>query len=128
GDQADGLQMEHVGNDAGALGDVPLNGVGQRVHAGGGGQTLGHRSHHVGVHHSDLGDVVGVHADELALLLHVGDDVVDGDLGGGAGGGGHGDGEHRVLLGGGDALQAAHVGEFRVVGDDADGLGGIHGG
>ena len=128
GDQADGLQVEHVGDGAVALGDVALDGVGQGVHAGGGGQALGHAAHHVGIDHGDLGDVVGVHADELALLLHVGDDVVDGDLRGGAGGGGHGDGEHGVLLGGGHALQRAHVLELGVVDDDADGLRGVHGG
>ena len=33
-----------------------------------------------------------LHADELALLLHIGDDVVDGDLGRSTGGGGHGNG------------------------------------
>src|SRR5699024_6536959 len=67
------------------------------------------------------------HADELALFLHVGDDVVDGHLGGGACGGGHSNGEHRVLLGGGDALQRAHIGKLGVIDDDADGLGGVHG-
>ena len=101
--------------------------MGQGVHAGGGGQALGHAAHHVGVDNGDFRDVVGVHADELALLLHVGDDVVDGDLRGGAGGGGHGDGEHGVLLGGGHALQGAHVLELGVVDDDADGLRGVHG-
>ena len=33
-----------------------------------------------------------------------------------------------MLLGGGNALQAADVRELGVVDDDADGLGGIHGG
>ena len=81
-----------------------------------------------GIDDGDLGDVVGVNADELALLLHVGDDVVDGDLSGGAGGGRDGDGEHGVLLGGGDALEAGHVGKLGVLDDDADALAGVHGG
>ena len=75
-----------------------------------------------------IGHVVGVDADEFALLLHVGDDVVDGNLGGGAGGGGNGDDGHARVLGGSDALQAAHVRKFGVGDDDADGLGGVHGG
>jgi len=76
----------------------------------------------------DFGNVVGIHADELALLFHVGDNVVDGHLSSGTGGGGHGDGEHSVVLGGGNAFQRAHVGILGVVDDDADALGGIHGG
>ena len=111
-----------------ALGDVTLDGVGQSVHTGGGGQALGHGGHHIGIDHSDLGDIVGVHADELALLLHIGDDVVDGDLSRSTGGGGHGNGEHSVLLGGSHAFQRAHIRELGVVDDDADGLCGIHGG
>ena len=128
GDEPDGLQVQAVGQSPGGLGGVALNGVGQGIHAGGGGEALGHGGHHVGVHDGDVGDVVGVHADELALALHVGDDVVDGGLGGGAGGGGHGDGEHGAVLGGGHALQGADVGELGVVDDDADGLAGVHGG
>ena len=110
------------------LGDVTLDGVGQGVHTGSGGQALGHAGHHIGVNDSDLRDIVGVNADELALFLDIGDDVVDGDLGSGAGGGGHGDGEHGVLLRGGNTLQAADIGKLGVVDDDADCLGGIHGG
>ena len=120
--------MEHVRELPGALGDVALDGVGQGVHAGGGSQALGHGGHHVRIDDSYHGDVVGVHADELAVLLHVGDDVVNGDLGGGASGGGHGDDGQAGVLGGGHALQGAHVGELRVGDDDADGLGGVHGG
>ena len=102
--------------------------MGQGVHAGGGGQAGGHGSHHVGVDDGDLGGVVGVDAHELADLLGVGDDVVDGHLGSGAGGRRHGDGEHGVVPGGSDALEATDIGELGVVDDDADGLGGVHGG
>ena len=89
--------MEHIGDGAVALGDVALDGVGQSVHAGGGSQTLGHGGHHIGVNHSDLGDVVGIDADELALLFDIGDDVVDGDFSGSTGGGGDSDGKDGVL-------------------------------
>ena len=37
----------------GGLGDVALDGVGQGVHAGGGGQALGHGGHHIGVDDGD---------------------------------------------------------------------------
>ena len=127
-DELDGFQMEHVGDRAVALGDITLDGMGQCIHTGGSGQALGHGGHHIGVHHGDLRDVVGVHADELALLLHIGDDVVDGDLSRSTGGGGHGNGKHSVLLGGSHTFQRAHIRELGVVDDDADGLCGIHGG
>ena len=126
GDEPDGLQMEHVRNGAGALRDVALDGVGQRVHARRRRQRGRHRGHHVRVNHRDLGDVVRVHADELALFLHVGDDVVYRDLRGGAGGRRDRYREHRVLLRRRHALKGAHVRELGVVYDDADGLRRVH--
>ena len=119
--------MEHVRHFPGALGDVAFNGVRQRVHAGGGRQALGHGGHHIRVHHGNFGNVVCIHTHEFALFLHIGDDVVDGHLGGRTCGGGHSNGEHSVLFGGGHALQAAHVGKLGVVGNDAHSLGRIHG-
>ena len=118
--------MEHIAHLPSALGDKTLDRVGQRVHAGCGGEGSGHGTHHLRVDNGDLGNVVRVNADELALLLHVGDDVVDRDLGSGAGGRGDGDGEHGVLLRRGDALKRADVRELRVIDDYADGLRGVH--
>ena len=60
--------MEHIRHLPGALGDVALNGMGQRVHAGGGRQALGHGGHHVGVDHGHFGNVMGIHAHEFALF------------------------------------------------------------
>ena len=71
---------------------------------------------------------MGVHTDEFALLLHIGDNVVDGHLSRGSGRGGNGDDGDAGLLSGGNALQAPHVLKLRVGDDDADGLGRIHGG
>ena len=127
-DQLNSLKVEHVGELPGALGGVALDGVGQSVHTSGSGQAGRHGSHHVGVDDGDLGGVVGVDAHELADLLGVGDDVVDGHLGGSTGGRRHGDGEHGVVLSGSNALEAADISELGVVDDDADGLGGVHGG
>ena len=120
-------EVEHIGHFPGGLCGVALDGVGERVHAGGGGQALGHGGHHFGIDDGDDGHIVRIDADELALVLHVGDDVVDGHLGGRAGGGGNGDDRHAGVLGGRDALQTAHVGVLGVVDDDADGLGGVDG-
>ena len=125
-DQLDGLKVEHVGELPGALGGVAFDGVGQGVHAGSGGEASRHRSHHVGVDDGDLGGVVGVDAHELADLLGVGDDVVNGHLGSGTGGRRHGDGEHGVVLGGSNALEATDIGKLGVVDDDADSLGSVH--
>ena len=70
----------------------------------------------------------GIIADELALLLHVGDDIVDRGLRAGAAGGGDGNRENGAVLGGGDALKGAHVIVLGVVDNDADALAGVHGG
>ena len=128
GNQANGFKVEHIGNGAGALRDVALNGVGQSIHTGRSGQTLRHGGHHIRVNNRDLRDVVRVYADELSLLLHVGDNVVDCHFRSGTGSGRHCNGEHRVLLRRRNALQRANVCELRVLNDDADGLCGIHGG
>ena len=127
-DQLNGLKVEHVGKLPGALGGVALDGVGQCVHTSGSGQAGGHGSHHVGIDDSNLGGIVGVDAHELADLLGVGDDVVDGHLGSSTGGRRHGDSEHGMVLGGSNALEATDIGELGVVDNNADGLGGVHGG
>ena len=97
--------MEHVRHLPRALGGVALDGVGQRVHAGRGRQTLGHRAHHFGIDNGDDGHIVRVNADELTLALDVGDDVVYRDLGRGACGRRNGDDGDAGLLGVGDALE-----------------------
>ena len=126
GDEADRLDVHHVRHRAGGLRYVALDRVGKRVHAGKRRKPLGHRRHHVGIDEGDDGDVVGIDADELALLLDIGDDVVDRNLGGCSGGSGN----REDRLGGfgrrRDALEGADVSELRVGDDDADGLGGIH--
>ena len=98
----------------------------ERVHARRRRQARRHGGHHIRVDHGHVGNVVHVHAHELAHLLGVGDHVVDGDLGRRASRSGNGDGERRVLLGGSHALKRDDVGEFGVLRDDADALGGVH--
>ena len=100
--------------------------MGQGIHTGGSSQAGRHGAHHIRIHNGNFGDIVGIHTDKLALLLHICDHIVDGYLCCGTGSGGHSNGEYRVVLGGGHTLQAAHVGKLRVAGDDAYGLGSIH--
>ena len=83
--------------------------------------------HQLCVHDGNGGDVVRVHAHHLLLVLLVRDDIVDGHLGGGAGGGGQGDDRHGLVLRVRRAFQRHDVGKFRVIGDDAYGLGRVHG-
>ena len=110
------------------LRDVALDRVRERVHARERREALRHGRHHLGVDERDDGDVVRVHAHELALLLDVRDHVVDRDFGGGAGRRGHGEDRLRRVLRGGHALERAHVRELRVRDDDAHGLRRVHGG
>ena len=124
----DGLQFVHVAHDPGTLGDVAFDGVGECVHACGGGQSLGQGVHEFGVNNGHGWDVVGVIAHHLGLTLFVDDDVVDGHLGACAGCGGQRDDGDRLVFGGCAALKAHHIGKLRVVGHDADAFGGVHAG
>lgn len=113
GDQLDGLEMEHIRHLPGRLGDIALDGVGQGIHAGGGSEAFWHGRHHLGIDDRDDRDIVGVHTDEFTLLLHVGDDIVDGHLGSRAGRGGDRNDRHAGVLSGSHALQTAHIGQIR---------------
>ena len=126
GNDLDRLQMEHIRHLPRALGDVALNGVRERIHARRGGQAFGHRTHHIAVNDGDDGDIVDIHADELALLFDVGDDIVDGNFRRGACRRGYRDDRNARLFGGSDALQTAHILKLGIRDDDADRLGGIH--
>ena len=90
-------------------------------------RPLGHAGDHVGIHDGDDRDIVRIRTDELAVLLHVGNDVVNRDLGRRAGGGGHRDDRQALVLGGGCALQRTDIRKLRVCHDDGDGLAGVDG-
>ena len=125
-DDFDGFQVHHVGHFPGALGDVTLDGVSQGIHTGGSSQALGHGGHHIGVDHSHNGDVMGIHANEFAVLLHVGDYIVDGNLSSSTGSGGNGNDGNALVLGGHSAFQADYIGILGVGNDNSHTLGGIH--
>src|SRR5699024_5569157 len=95
------------------------------IHTGSSTQALGHGSGHLGVNDCHNGDIVGVNTHELAALLHVGDHIVDGNLGCGTGGGGNGDNGQAGLLGFSHAVHRTDIGKLGVGHDDADGLTGI---
>ena len=71
---------------------------------------------------------MGVNAYHLAVLLNIGDNVVDGNFRSGAGGGRNCNYRNCRLLCGSNTLQASNISELRIVDDDSDRLGGIHGG
>ena len=73
----------------GVSGKRRLDGVGQRVHAGGCGELGRHGGHEVGVVHRDADHAVGVHHGHFAVANGVGDDVEGGALAAGTGGGVH---------------------------------------
>ena len=127
-DQLDGFQVQNVGKLPCSGCGIAFDGVGQSVHTCGSGQALGHGGHHIGIYDGDVGDIVRVYADELSLLLDVGNDIVDGGFCTCAAGGGNCDGEDSPLGGGSDTFQRADIRELGVVDDDADALAGVHGG
>ena len=119
--------MEHISHLPGASCGVAFNGMCQGIHTGRSGQSFWHGGHHLRIDNCHDGHVMRINADELALLFHIGDHVVDGHFGSGAGSGGNSDGGHARILGGGHAFEASHIFKLRIGNDDADGLGGIHG-
>ena len=66
-----------------------------------------------------------VRADELAVLLHVRDNVVDRDLRRGAGSGGYRDDRQALVLRGGRTLQRTDIRKFRIRHDNANRLAGV---
>ena len=128
GNDLDCLQVEHIGHLPCRLGGVTFDSVGQSIHTGRSGQSLGHRRHHLGIYHSDNRHIMRIYAYELTLALYISDNVVDGNLCCGTCCGGHCDDGYAGLLGRCYAFQATYIFEFRVGNDDTDGFGGIHGG
>ena len=118
--------MEHIRHFPCALGDIAFDRMRQSVHTGGSRKPFGHRSHHFGIHHSHYGNIVHVYTHEFTLLFHVGDYVVDGNFRSRACRRGNGDRGNGGFLGGRNAFQRTHVGEFGVVDDNADRFRGVH--
>ena len=88
------LEFEHVAHLPCTLGDETLDGMCESIHTGGGGEAAGQGVHQFGIDNGHDGDVVGVNAHHLLLVLLVGDNVVDGHLGSSTGGGGQGNDGH----------------------------------
>ena len=122
-----GLQVEHIGKLPSRLGGVALDCVGKRIHAGSCGKPSRHRSHHIGVDHGDIGDIVDIHAHKFANRIGVGNHIVDSYLCSRARSSGNRDGKGCVILGIRHAFQRHHIRELGIFGNDANALGGIHG-
>ena len=69
---------------------------------------------------------MSINADELALLLYIGDNVVDGNLCCGSCSGRNCDDRYAGILGRSYALERTNVGKLGVSDNDTDSLGGIH--
>ena len=128
GDQANRFQIQAIGQFPCGFGDITFNGVGEGIHTGGSGELGRHGGHHIRVNHGNIGNIVHVHADKFAFLLHIRDHIIDGGFSGSTGGGGDGNGKDRAVFGGGNTFQRADVGKFRIVDDDADSFGSVDGG
>ena len=102
--------------------------MGQGIHTGSCCQSLGHGRHHLRINHCHYRDIMGIHAYEFTLFLHIRDHVVNGNFRRGACCGGNCNNWHTRILGRSNAFQTSHIFKFRVGDDNADCLGGIHGG
>ena len=118
--------MEHIGKLPCALGNIALDRMRKRIHTGCRGEPLRHRGHHIGIDDRDNGNIVRIDANEFAVFLHIGDDVVDRDLSRGSRRRRDGDGRDSLVSRYDRALEAADVLMLRIGDDDADRLCGIH--
>ncbi len=125
---ADAVQGVGVGEHGRRGGDVGLQAVGQRVHAGVRAQLGGHAVGELGVNNGHVGRDLEVSDGVLDALVVVRDDGERGDLRRGAGGGADG-AEVGLLAQLRDAEDLAHVleGALRVLVLDPHGLGRVDG-
>ena len=118
------LQGIEVAEGVGLVGGPALNGVGQGVHAGGGGDLPGQVLDHHRVQNDVVGDHAGVDDAHFQLLFRHGHNGVGGGLGAGAGGGG----DHQrldALFGPARRVQQLLDAVF-IRHQDAGQLGGVH--
>ena len=123
-DQANGMQGQAVADRVGRLAGVGLDSVGQRVHAGGGGDVRRQRGGDVRVEQRQNRADAVVQDAHLELAAGVGDHREERDLAAGAcGGRDRHDRQHRALEGEGTFV----VLDLAVVGQQyADRLGRVH--
>ena len=119
--------MEHIRKFPRSAGDVTLDRVRERVHAGRGCKPFGHRTHHIGVYYGDDGYIVHVYADHFSVFFGVGYNVVYGNFRRGSRSRGYGDYGYAFILSRRNAFERTDVCEFGVVYDNADCFGRIDG-
>ena len=119
-DDADRRDMHHIREFPGPLRDVALDCVNERIHTGRGAESFRHRRAHIRIDDGYGRYVMRVGADELAMFLRIRYDIVDRDLGRRARGRRDCDDGQSLVLRRGCALEAAHIGEFRIRHDDGD--------
>ena len=126
-DELHGLDGGGPGALGGGAADVGFHCVGQRIHAGGGGQLPGQVEGHVRIEDCIMGDQREIVDGVFVVDFLVGDDGRQGGFAAGAGGGGHGDEQRQAVH---HVEQALHLVQ-RLTGPHnagAHGLGAVHGG
>ena len=125
-DQLDCFQIQAVGQRPRGFRRIAFNRMGQGIHTSRGSQPFGHGRHHIRVHNCDVRNVIRVHADKLAFLLHVRNYIIDGGFRTGSARSRHGNGIHRAVLSRRHTLEGADIIIFGIVHNDADAFAGIH--
>mmetsp|Transcript_95416 Transcript_95416/g.298227 ORF Transcript_95416/g.298227 Transcript_95416/m.298227 type:complete len:322 (+) Transcript_95416:1547-2512(+) len=122
-DQPHGVEGAGVRDGVGGRAYVGLDGVGERVHARGGGQRLRHADHGLGVVHGQRGGDAPVHDGHLHVACLIRDDAEARHLRARACGGVHGHHRHHRLRA---LVHALHLPDVPAVGGgDGDGLGTV---
>ena len=120
------FQVHHIGHFPSGFGDVAFDCVGERVHACWSGEFCWHWHHHVGVNESDERNVVNINADEFALCLNIGDNIVDCDFCRRSRSCGNCENRKAGVFSRRNSFKASHIGKFGVRHDDSDSLCRVH--
>ena len=92
----------------------------ERIDTRRGFQRRRHTIHHVSVNKCHLRDIMRINTNELASFFFVSDHIVNGHFCRSACCGGDCQNRYTGFIGRGKPFQTAHIGEFRVVADDAN--------
>ena len=119
--------MEHVGQLPCSGCDISLYGVSQSIHTCGSCKSLWHRTHHLRIHKCNNRNILRINTYHFAVLLYIGNNVVDRYLSRCSCGGWYCKYRYGFVFGRCNTLKTSDICEFRVGNNYSDTLSCVHG-